>query len=118
MERTWNNGLCPDCGEAPTRVNDTFLQCKCSDKKWQNVAGIEGTPQESEFLSEHGFHLAGDIRGDKYYLGSMNRILWLYADGKWSALPQPSEGMTFEQYVKASSLKELLMEEVSEKSLG
>jgi hypothetical protein len=97
----------PTAARRTTRGEEAFLQCACPDKKWHGVAGVEGTPQESEFLREHGFQFTGDVR-DQYYLGSMNRLIWLYADGSWAANPRPKEGMTFEKYVRASTLEEFL----------
>jgi hypothetical protein len=106
--RTWRDGSCPDCGKIPEDNRDGTLRCGCKDKRWNCVAGIEGTTADSALLKANGFHLTSDIRGDKYYLGSMDRLLWLYPDGSWSASPRPKKGMTFEEYVRATTLEELL----------
>jgi len=71
-------------------------------------AGVEGTTEEAAFLKAHGFQFTSDGLGNKYYMGSMNRLIWLYTDGTWSANPRPAAGMSFEDYVRASSPEELL----------
>ena len=101
MSRTWNDALCPDCGEAPKPTNDGILRCACGNKKWERVAGIEGTPTEAEMLKAHGFWFARSANGDAYYVGSFNRLVWLYDDGTWSCNPGPPKaGMNLEDYLK------------------
>jgi hypothetical protein len=106
--RNWSDGRCADCGQPPKPDKEGFLRCKCPDRRWQREAGVEGSAEENAFLKAHGFIFTGDIRGDKYYMGSMDRLVWLYADGTWRANPRPGEGVSFEDYVKASTLEELL----------
>jgi len=107
MDRSWKDGRCPDCGKVPEDGKDG-LRCECKDKRWCHVAGVEGTADEAAFLKANNFHFTGDIRGDKYYMGSFNRLLWLYPDGTWSANPRPKKGMTFEEYVKATTWEEFV----------
>lgn len=87
---------------------DGFLYCGCKGKRSLREAGVEGTAAETQFLRANGFCFTGDCRGDKYYMGSLNRLIWLYADGSWSASPRPGKNMTFEDYVKASTLEDFL----------
>lgn len=108
MGRNWSDGRCADCGKPPKPDKEGCLHCACPDKRWQREAGVEGSPEENAFLKSQGFIFTGDIRSDKYYMGSMNRLIWLYADGTWRADPRPREGTSFDNYVKASTLEELL----------
>jgi len=73
------------------------------------MAAIKGPPADDDFLKANGFQLTGDILGNRYYMGSMNRLLWFSADGTWGANPRPKEGMGFEDYVRAATLEELVL---------
>jgi hypothetical protein len=65
------------------------------------VAGVEGTPADAEALKAHGFWLARSADGDAYYMGPLDRLVWLYDDGTWSSSPRPSKvGLSLEEYLK------------------
>jgi hypothetical protein len=84
------------------------MYCGCGGKPWRAQATVEGTPEEAEFLKTNGFQFTEDCLGNKYYMGSFGRLIWLLADGGWSANPRPGKDMSFEKYVKASTWLELL----------
>lgn len=108
MDRTWFDGRCPECGEPPKAGKDGFFLCACEGVRRVQEAGVEGTSEETETLKAHGFWFARDARGDAYYVGSLGRVLWLYADGTWRSSPRPKTGMTFEDYLKAATLAEFV----------
>jgi len=101
MDRPWSDGRCPDCGKTPKSGKDGFLVCKCEGKRWEGVAGVKGTAEEAEMLKAHGFWFATSANGDEYYVGPLNRLVWLYADGTWASDPRPpSAGLSLEEYLK------------------
>jgi hypothetical protein len=107
VSRKWYDGRCAECGESPKPAKGGLLRCACKGKFYEREAGIEGTAEETDFLKAHGFAFTGDIRGDKYYVGSFDRLIWFYSDGSWAANPRPKEDMTFEEYVRAASWEEI-----------
>ena len=100
MERTWNDGLCPDCKQL-VKLNDKgVLACACEGKRWTGTAGVEGSAEDKALLEDHGFQFTGDVRGDKYYVGSLTRIVWLYDDGTWSySMRPPRPGMSLAEFL-------------------
>ncbi len=75
--------------------------CACEGKHWGAIAGVKGTPAEEGMLEAHGFWFATSVDGDQYYVGSLNRLVWLYADGTWSSYPGPERaGMSLEEYLR------------------
>lgn len=101
MDRRWSDGCCTDRGKAPKSGKDGFLLCACESKRWERVAGVKGTPAEEEMLQAHGFWFATSANGDKYYVGSLSRLVWLYADGTWASDPRPpNAGMALEDYLR------------------
>ena len=108
MSRTWFDGHCPQCGKTPQLGKDGYLVCACKGVRRLPEAGVEGTVPETEMLKAHGFRFARDVRGDTYYVGSLGRIVWLYADGTWRSSPRPKAGMSFEEYLQAATLEELV----------
>jgi hypothetical protein len=101
MDRKWSDGRCPDCGKAPKSGKDGVLVCACEGKRWEKVAGVKGTHTEEEMLQAHGFWFATSANGDKYYVGSLSRLVWLHADGTWASDPRPPRaGMVLEEYLR------------------
>jgi len=65
------------------------------------MAGVKGAAEEAEMLKAHGFWFATSANGDEYYVGTLNRLVWLYADGTWASDPRPPRaGMSLEEYLK------------------
>ena len=44
---------------------------------------MQGTEEESANLIRHGFSLAEDAQGNKYYCGPFGHIIFLYENGTW-----------------------------------
>lgn len=103
MDSTFQENRCPDCKEIPKRTTNGNLACDCKDKKWHGgCKGVPGTEKQRMRLAGKGFTEATDIRGDVYYVGPGNRILWVYSDGTWWVDPDDvSQGCTLEAYLQA-----------------
>jgi hypothetical protein len=99
MERTWSDGLCPDCKGLVKLDEQGAYRCACADKRWVGRAGVEGSAEDKALLESHGFQFAQDVRGDKYYVGSFSRLVWLYEDSTWAAWPRPSKEMSLDAYL-------------------
>jgi hypothetical protein len=100
MNRIWSDGRCPACGERAKSNNRGILSCACPNKVWERIAGVQATGAEADMLKSHGFHFARSANGDAYYVGSYDRLVWLYPDGTWAACPRPqTKDVTLEDYL-------------------
>jgi hypothetical protein len=110
MNRSRTDGRCPACGRTPKSSSTGVLSCACSNKLWERIAGVEATGAEADMLESHGFYFARSANGDAYYVGSYDRLVWLYADGAWAARPHPrSKDGTLEDYLnEIKTLSDLL----------
>jgi len=100
MNRSWSDGRCPACGKTPKSNSTGILSCACPNKPWERIAGVEATGDEADMLESHGFYFARSANGDAYYVGTYDRLVWLYADGTWAACPRPqAKDGTLEDYL-------------------
>jgi hypothetical protein len=84
MTRTFADNRCPDCKQRPKPTFNGKFECACKRRTWVGVQGVAATQEESALLLSKGFSLAKDKDGDVYYVGSGNRIIWVFSDGTWS----------------------------------
>jgi hypothetical protein len=109
MNRIWSDGRCPACGKTPKSSIRGVLSCDCPNKTWERVAGVEAMGAEEDMLKSHGFYFARSADGDAYYVGPYDRLVWLYADGTWSASPRPqAKNGTLEDYLQIKTLSDFL----------
>ena len=90
----------PPVGKTPKSNSIGVLSCACPNKLWERIAGVEATGDEADMLKSHGFYFARSANGDAYYVGSHDRLVWLYVDGTWTAYPRPqAKDGTLEDYL-------------------